>query len=171
MEETNYSYRLTFLTNPRYIIFFAIVFLFFSTNLFFYHSTENFIFIIIAVILLFVFCYSVFKIQGLRYQRLILNPNSIEYQKNKFEKDEIFYRNIKYVGYFKKNLLNNNNFTFFDGLYIYDQLNDKYIFIGTSFKNYKSIFYKIKEKCEKNNIYWHNIKREKKSLVEELKKL
>ena len=171
------TYKIQLLKNTRFVIFMALLIILFLTNLTLYqvfriqNSEWNLAFVIVSVILITVICYSIFKMQGVRGLQITLGDTEMTYNRSRFENEVIEYRNIKYLGYFKKNPDDESKFSFFDGMYIYDGSTDKYCFIGISFNEYREIFAEIRAKCEKTNANWHNIKRSNRTLLEELRTL
>ncbi|HOJ64772.1 MAG TPA: hypothetical protein PLE45_10165 [Spirochaetota bacterium] len=167
-----YPYKLSILKNPRYIFFLFLLALIFCVNLFFFYFYKNYLFLIISVLALAIFSYVVFKSESIFSQSINIYDDHLEYKRSKFETEKIYYRDIKLAGYYKKDLSNFNKYSFGDGLFLYDDRNDKYILIGIGFDRYKEIYKKLEEKSSQYKFKWHNIKRERKTyLLEELKKL
>lgn len=171
------TYTISLWKNKRFVIFMSLLVILFLTNLTLYqalriqNSDWNMAFIIVSVILMVVICYSIFKMQGVRGLQITLGDTEMTYNRSRFENEVIEYRNIKYLGYFKKNIDDEEKFSFFDGMYIYDGSTDKYCFIGISFNEYAEIYAQIRSKCEKTNANWHNIKRSNRTLLDELRAL
>lgn len=172
MKNELFFYKLSLLRNPRYIFFLLALIVVFCINLFLFYFYKNYIFLVISVLAISIFSYSVYKSQSAFGQSITIYDDFIEYKRTRFETERIYYRDIKVAGYYKKDLSNFNKYSFGDGLFIYDGKNDKYILIGIGFDNYKDIYNKIEEKFQKYKFKWYNIQRSNKfDLVEELKKI
>lgn len=177
MAQPDQTYKISLLKNIRFMIFILLLVVFFLINMSIYQaltikdSDYRFIFAVVCFVIIGVICYAVFRIQSVRNLQIKLLDDSIEYKRSQYENEIINYKDIKGVGFFKKNKDDETHFGFFDGLYIYDGASDKYCFIGISFNEYREIYQTIKSQCAKYNVGWQNIERGKKSLVEELRNL
>lgn len=175
MADSDRVYKISLLKNVRFLTFISALVVLFFVNLTCYQfsigNEYNFVFLIVSVILIVVICYTIFKIQAVRGMQITIHEDSIEYKRTKYENEIIYFRNIKGIGYFKKHKDDESHFGFFDGLYIYDGSSDRYCFIGISFNDYREIYKIIKERCQKTNINWQNIERNKLALVDELRDL
>ena len=114
------TYKISLLKNTRFVVFMALLIGLFLTNLTLYqvfriqNSEWNLAFVIVSVILITVICYSIFKMQGVRGLQITLGDTEMTYNRSRFENEVIEYRNIKYLGYFKKNPDDESKFSFFD---------------------------------------------------------
>ncbi|OHD12604.1 MAG: hypothetical protein A2086_05735 [Spirochaetes bacterium GWD1_27_9] len=166
------QYKITIKQNPRYIILLIVLFLSFCVNFFLFRLYNNFLLLIISILSIFAFSYMIFYINALFSQKITVFDDHLEYQRSRFETDKIFFREITFIGYFKKDVNNTDNITFGDGIYIYEEKKDNYILIRNGFENYKELFKSIENKSRAFNIKWINIARKgKDSLVLSLKEM
>ncbi|HOV13132.1 MAG TPA: hypothetical protein PK771_02515 [Spirochaetota bacterium] len=165
------QYNISFFRNPRYFVFIVTSIFVFCVNLFLFYLFNNLLFLIISVLAIFVVSYFIIVLNSKLNHIVFLDEDRISFQKTKSQIEIFYFREIKLIGFYKKNL-SNTKFEFGDGLYIYDEKKDNYILIGVGFKNYLELFEKIKLKSKEYNLKWIDIERKKDSaLVEELQKL
>lgn len=165
------EYKISLLRNPRYIIFIFLSVVVFCINLLLYYIFSNLLFLIVSILAVFTASYYIIVITTKLNHIVYIDDDRISFQKTKSDIDVFYFREIRLIGYYKKNL-ENKKFYFGDGLYVYDEKNDKYILIGIGFNNFEDLYTKIETKSKEYNLKWFDINRDKnKTLVEELQKL
>ncbi len=165
------SFKISLLRSPRYILFVFVIAIIFCVMLFLYHLSSNILFLIISGLTIFVLSFFVVVLGPKLKHKIFVYSDKITFEKSKGETDTFYFRDVKVVGFYKKELLS-DNFKFGDGLYLYCDKNDKYVLMGIGFKNYRLLYREIKSKSQFYNLKWLDIERKKGVfLVEELQNL
>lgn len=166
-------YKLSLIRNTRFLFIVVFLVVSFLINFPLYQRTESglkFLFLSFAIIAVIVLSYILLKKNDLFKQQIVIEDDYIEFLNKTNTK--VFYKDIKYAGYYKKDLNDKINFKFKDAMYLYNERDDIYFLISPGFKNILQLYSIMEEKCKSYRVNWNNIHRTRStSFINELKKL
>lgn len=162
------KYNISLIKNIRYILLISLSFVFFCISLFLYKLTDGVLFLILSLVSVVTISYFIIVLNSQLHQMIILDDDRISFKRKKNDFKTFYFRDIKFIGYYKKDYTN-KKFVFGDGLYLYNEKLDNYFLIGIGFSKNIELYEILREKSKKYNLEWIDINREKNgTLVEKL---